>query len=130
MFGWFKKKVVEEVPKEQPKELTLEERINMYRKNYFDLFDMYDKMIQDQIRFNVGDVVKLDVVGSPEMTVVAFRPFSYTFSDLRFGFSWRIISNFDLWIGHTVVDAYVKLNYFDANFILQELITTPDKVIK
>lgn len=123
MFGWFKKKVVEEVPKEQPKELTLEERINIFKKNNHVRIALCEQMKIDQKMFVVGELVKYNISNSPIMTVVRFNPYNY---DIYTHWFWLNVP--DLYIQEDFPE--IELEYFDSNNVLQKITTTPDKVIK
>lgn len=137
IFNLFKKKnvekLVEEVSVESKPEklLTIEERINIFKKNNVESIETLEKKKSEQPIFNIGDVVKLDVVGSPEMTVFEFAPFDFWLYDCNLAWwSTKNPTEDNVLIDINSQEATLTLKYFDANYILQTIETTPDKVTK
>lgn len=132
MFNWFTKEIkeVKEEPKVKP-ELTLEERIKLFKERNSELIERFDKEDENQIIFNVGDVVKLNVPNSPEMIVKSFSERHYSISEYGGICSFYSIV-YDRELKFALYRHYENLclKYFDANLVLHEIDADPKEVIK
>lgn len=142
MFGWLKKKVVEEVPKEQPKvienepienikkDLTYSERVEIFKDRNKEHISELDLKMSSQKTFEIGECVKYDLLNSPIMKVVAFSSYYFSYWDVAYNFYAKTPSIENVMIDIHELNAEIWLEYFDSNNVLQKITTTPDKVIK
>lgn len=129
IFNLFKKKNVEKIV-EAKKELTIEERIELFKTKNSSKISKFDEEDKNQIILNVGDIVKLNVPNSPEMVIKTVLLSSYTITDANWWMHNPYISDHELKLCLFRYPAKIVLEYFDAHSILQELITEPTKVTK
>lgn len=141
MFGWFKKKVVEEV-QDQPKvienepienikkDLTYAERVEIFKDRNKELIAELDLKMFSQKTFEIGELVKYDLLNSPIMKVVGFSSYYFSYWDVAYRFYSKSPSIEDVMIDIHELKAEIWLEYFDTNNVLQKITTTSDKVIK